>query len=113
MKTSHMAINRLARCRSWDCAASAGAASGAQWTAGVGVHSPDMVSQAQAFLPNEMRILRGDVIHKTCIDSISPGPFKSTQMNFRTLPVLPSFSGVTQSSSNVGCKRSCRRRGKS
>jgi hypothetical protein len=47
----------------------------------VGVQSPDIGSQAQAFPPDEMWILRGEVIHKPCIDSIAPDAFKSIQKN--------------------------------
>ena len=46
-------------------AAAPGAASAAQWTAYVGAQSPDMGSQVQAFLPNEMWIHAGDSIRWT------------------------------------------------
>jgi len=46
-------------------AAAPGAASAEQWMARVGAQSPDMGSQAQAFLPNEMWIHAGDSIRWT------------------------------------------------
>jgi plastocyanin len=46
-------------------AASVGGASAAQWTARVAAQSPDMGSQVQAFLTNEMWIHAGDSIRWT------------------------------------------------
>ena len=46
-------------------AASAGAASAAQWTARVGAQSPDLGNVALAFLPNELWINAGDSIRWT------------------------------------------------
>ena len=46
-------------------AATPGAVSAEQWMARVGAQSPDMGSQAQAFLPNEMWIHAGDSIRWT------------------------------------------------
>jgi plastocyanin len=46
-------------------AAASRSASAAQWTAGVGAQSPDIGSQVQAFLPNEMWIHANDSIRWT------------------------------------------------
>lgn len=46
-------------------AASAGVAPAAEWAARVGAQSPDLGSQAQAFLPNEMWVHAGDSIRWT------------------------------------------------
>jgi len=46
-------------------AAAADSASAAQWMARVGAQNPDMGSQAQAFLPNEMWLHAGDGIRWT------------------------------------------------
>ena len=45
------------------------------------------------------KILRGEVIHKPCIDPVTPDPL-SIQKKFRAPPVLQSVSGVIQWSRN-------------